>query len=133
MAKNKIHSPASQTSHKKEVFLEYYDEFCIIGKAAEAAGVCRRTVELWRKKDKAFREAFDDTKTMVIDRLTDEATRRAVIGVDEPVFYKGEICGYITKYSDSLLMLLLKAAAPEKYRDSHKFSMNREAKITIIE
>ena len=49
-----------------------------------------------------------------------EARRRAVTGIDKPVFFKGEVVGSITKYSDSLLMFLLKAHRPQKFRDCGK-------------
>ena len=32
--------------------------------------------------------------------------RRAIEGVDKPVFYMGEECGYITEYSDTMLAML---------------------------
>jgi hypothetical protein len=43
--------------------------------------------------------------------------RRAYHGVEEPVFYKGVQCGSVTKYSDRLLMFLLQARNPAKYRE----------------
>ena len=44
--------------------------------------------------------------------------RRAFEGTDEPVYYKGEECGSVRKYSDTLAIFLLKAHAPEKYREN---------------
>jgi hypothetical protein len=49
--------------------------------------------------------------------LEDEALRRAYHGVEEPVFYEGVQCGSVTRYSDKLLMFLLKARHPAKYRE----------------
>ncbi len=54
------------------------------------------------------------------DLLDAEARRRAVTGVDKPVYYKGKVVGSITKYSDRLLMFLLKAHRPQKFRDGGK-------------
>ena len=51
------------------------------------------------------------------DALEDEAVRRAVDGVDEQVFYQGKACGVVRKYSDTLLIFLLKGRRPERYRD----------------
>ena len=48
--------------------------------------------------------------------LEDEAIRRAREGVDEPVFYKGEHCGNVRRYSDTLLIFMLKARKPDVYR-----------------
>jgi hypothetical protein len=52
-----------------------------------------------------------------VPTLESEARRRAVDGVDEPVFHKGRICGTVRKYSDALLMFLLRGNAPEKYKE----------------
>ena len=47
-----------------------------------------------------------------------EARRRAVDGVEEPVgWYQGKPGGLVRKYSDRLLVLLLKAWIPERYKD----------------
>ena len=43
--------------------------------------------------------------------------RRALEGGEEPVFYQGKIVGSVRKYSDTLLMFMLKARRPERYRD----------------
>ena len=57
---------------------------------------------------------------MATDTLEMEARRRASLGVEEPVYYQGQVVGYVRKYSDVLLMFLLKAQRPEKFRDNHK-------------
>lgn len=49
--------------------------------------------------------------------LEDEAVRRAYVGVEEPLFYQGKQCGTVRKYSDTLLIFLLKGAKPAKYRE----------------
>ena len=51
------------------------------------------------------------------DVLEREAWRRASEGVKQPVFYQGEVCGHVRKYSDVLLIFLLKGARPDKYRE----------------
>jgi hypothetical protein len=37
--------------------------------------------------------------------------------VAEPRFYQGRLCGTVQKYSDALLIFLLKSRRPEKYAD----------------
>jgi hypothetical protein len=49
--------------------------------------------------------------------LEKEAWRRAREGHAEPVFQHGKQVGTIQRYSDQLLMFLLRARAPERYRD----------------
>jgi hypothetical protein len=56
-----------------------------------------------------------------VDRLEDEAHRRAVEGYNpRPVYHKGKKVGEIREYSDSLLALLLKSRRPEVYARGDK-------------
>ena len=55
-------------------------------------------------------------RPQAISVLEDEAQRRAT-GFEEDVYYKGQKVGTVTKYSDKLMEILLKANAPEKYRE----------------
>ena len=50
----------------------------------------------------------------------DEADRRAMEGVDKPVYQGGRLVGYQKDYSDSLLALMLKAGNPDKFADRQK-------------
>jgi len=50
----------------------------------------------------------------------DEADRRAIEGVQKPVYQQKELVGYVTEYSDNLLITQLKAGNPEKYADRQK-------------
>ena len=51
-----------------------------------------------------------------MDDMETEARRRGV-GYDEPVFYKGEVVGTVKKYSDLLLIFMLKHRRPEVFAD----------------
>jgi hypothetical protein len=88
-----------------------------VTEAAKLAGVSRMTA--WRHKtsDTDFAERFAEAEQQAMDLLEKEAWRRATEGVDEPVFYKGEKCGTIKRYSDNVLMFLLRGGRPEKYRE----------------
>lgn len=100
-------------------FLDALAESGNVSKAAAAAGVTRTTVYALRNHPDApdFAEAWEDALEEASDLLELEARRRAVEGVEEPVFYQGLECGSVRKYSDTLLIFLLKAAKPEKYRE----------------
>ena len=69
---------------------------------------------------------MDEATELGTAALEDEAVRRAYHGVEEPVFYKGVQCGSITKYSDKLLIFLLKARDPAKYRDGSGAESERD-------
>lgn len=85
--------------------------------AAAQAGVHWTLPYKRRSFDKKFRAAWNEAADLGTRLLEQEAARRAYHGVAEPVFYKGEQCGTIQKYSDTLLIFLLKARNPGKYRE----------------
>jgi hypothetical protein len=98
-------------------FFAAFSEVGNVKEAAKLAGVSRMTV--WRHKtsDPDFAKKFADAEQEAMDVLEREAWRRATEGTDEPVFYKGDQCGTIKRYSDNLLMFLLRGGRPEKYRE----------------
>jgi len=102
---------------KKRAFLAAFAECGTVTHAAEIAGISRRMVQYWKKDDPEFAEAFRIAEEKAADRLEQEAWRRAIEGVAEPVYHKGEVVGYIQKFSDTLLIFLLKGVRPEKYRE----------------
>ena len=100
---------------KRSSFLAAYAELGNITRAAQAAGIPRTKHYTWLK-DPAYAKSFLEAEEIAIERLESEARRRAVEGTEKPVFYKGEECGTIREYSDTLLIFLLNAARPEKYK-----------------
>ena len=84
--------------------------------ACKAASAARGWVYAWRDKDIDFNDAWVHSKAIGKEILKDEAHRRAYEGVAEPRFHQGEICGHVQKYSDTLLMFLIKQSDPS-YRE----------------
>ncbi len=56
--------------------------------------------------------------------LNAEAFRRALEGVEEPVFWQGHELGWIRKSSDTLLIFTTKGAMPERYRENVNLKLN---------
>ena len=83
-----------------------------VSAAARHAGRPRSYVYDCRRRDAAFGAAWADALEEAADRLELEALRRAVDGVDEDKFFQGAVVGQITRYSDNLLMFLLRARRP---------------------
>lgn len=107
-----------RTEHpKKAAMLAAISETGNVSKAAEAANVHRPSHYQWLKDDPEYAAGVVDAMEAAADKLEEEARRRAHDGVDEPVFYQGEVCGTVRKYSDTLLIFLLKGARPDKYRE----------------
>jgi hypothetical protein len=106
----------------EKAFLTSFAARAIINDAAKDARVSRMTVWRHRKQDPEFAQAFKDAHEQAADNLEAEAWRRGHDGVDEPQFYKGAVCGHIRKYSDVVLLRLLEAYRPEKYRQRFTLS-----------
>ena len=102
---------------KQRAFLEAYSSCGSLRLAAKAAHVARCNHYRWLKCDPKYAEAFEVARESAGQALEDEARRRAVEGVREPVYYEGDVCGHRQRYSDNLLMFLLKGINPEKYRE----------------
>ncbi|MEX0298791.1 MAG: hypothetical protein AB3N28_06955 [Kordiimonas sp.] len=101
--------------------------------AASKAGAGRRTFYRWRTEDEKFAAAWIEAAAAPQNDLEHEALRRAVKGVEKPVYRGGEIVGHVTDYSDSMLMFLLKAHYPEKYDPKNGAKEARENPTFEIE
>ncbi len=112
-------SPFPKIAHPgKMAFLAAFRETGNVCLACKAAGVGRSSHYRWFEENSAYREAFDQAKEDATDVLEAEAHRRAVHGVVEYVgWYRGEAGGVVRRYSDVLLIVLLKSVLPERYRE----------------
>ena len=103
---------------KKRAFLAAYRETGNVKLACEAGRIGRSSHYRWLEQDTDYVKEFEQAKKDAVDVLEAEARRRAVEGIEEPVgWYKGQAGGTVRRYSDTLLIFLLKGAAPEKYRE----------------
>lgn len=80
-----------------------------IAGAALVAGVPSSTLYDNRKADQDFAAAWDNAAEAGLGVLENEAIRRAVDGVEKPVWYQGEEAGKERVYSDRLLLRALEA------------------------
>lgn len=111
-------NPYSHLTIAQAKFLKAFERCGQVSAAAKACGSHYTSHARWLKSSQAYREAFDEhSKPAAIMTLEDEAIERAVTGWDEPVFYLGQQCGTKRKKSDTLLIFMLKALAPDKYRE----------------
>lgn len=130
---------------KQAAFLAAFALTASITKAAECAGVDRVLHYRWLKEIDGYPALWADAQTEAAQTLEDEAIRRAHEGVAKPVIYQGELCfpwlekidpetGEVTRkradeplaireYSDNLMMFLLKAHNPDRFRDNSKVEL----------
>lgn len=86
--------------NRDEIERKFLVEYCRYGsihKAASSCGVSSNTIKTWLDQDDDFRDNFEKMKDIFVGALETLALERAMEG------------------SDSLLVTLLKANAPEKY------------------
>lgn len=112
-----------QSAQLKKAFLNVFRQSGNVSQACAAAGVKRRgTVYDWQEKDEQFLAEYRQAEIEATENLEAEAHRRAVFGVKKykGVYHNGALLEVVeeTDYSDTLLIFLLKARAPLKYRDN---------------
>jgi hypothetical protein len=117
---------------KKRACLANYALTGNVTVACNAALISRTTFYFWLKNDPDFAKLADDALEQAADHMEHEARRRAFDGWEEPVFgavgaqlQDGKVVsqgtgvvGTVRKYSDTLLIFLLKGARPRKFRDN---------------
>ena len=100
--------------------------------AAKKAKIARSSHIRWLVNDPKYAERFDLLRQERVEEFEAEAARRAVTGVTRRMTVAGESVE-ITEYSDTLLMFILKAERPEKYKDrqhvEHSVDLNEWAEI----
>jgi hypothetical protein len=98
-----------------------YADSCNLRKACREAKVSKSTHYRWLKqfptKDfpAGYAAFFEEHRKRAGDLLEDFAVERATTGWNEPVYYQGEVCGRVRRFSDGLLMQLLRGLKPEVY------------------
>jgi hypothetical protein len=96
-------TPIENGHLKKQAVLSAFKNCANVTKACEIADIARATFYGWLKEDPEFKAAYEAAREEAVEVLEDEAIRRATVGG-----------------SDTLLIFLLKAARPQKYRDGYR-------------
>lgn len=102
----------------KKVFLDALEDTASVTVACRRAEVSRKTAYQTRQRDAEFAAQWEEALHLGVYTLEDEAIRRARDGVTKPVYQQGREVGAVQEYSDTLLMFLLKAHLPERYREN---------------
>ncbi|HEL3255799.1 TPA: hypothetical protein UMF52_001085 [Stenotrophomonas maltophilia] len=108
------------TPEVQELFLQILEDTASPKQAAQVCGISRRLAFEYKQKDLDFRRRWEQSIQIAMDALLEEAYRRAVVGVDEPVIYQGQVSTAldpntgeeraltVKKHSDRLLEVMLK-------------------------
>ena len=115
------------SAKRRHLFLEALAGCGNVTEAARIAGMSWRHAHRLRASNTDFAAQWDEALQEAADKLEQEAWRRAHDGVDEPALCsRGLVYDadgqpvMVRKYSDTLLIFLLKGARPEKYRENVK-------------
>lgn len=100
---------------KRARFLAAYRACGSITGAARASGVDHSSHYRRLRRDAGYAAEFANSRQIASDVLEEEARRRAVEGIEVPVYHAGKVVGHRLRYSDRLLVFLLKANRPEKF------------------
>ena len=80
--------------------------------AAKFAEVEPSTVSTWATQDPVFAQVRDEARLDVGRSIEAEMHRRAIEGVEEPVYQGGKLVGTVRKFSDQLLIRMAQAHLP---------------------
>jgi len=116
------------TLARQQLFLKALSDTGSVSAAVAVAGTSRTRVYELRKADPAFASAWEDAEEIAADRLEEEARRRAVEGTEEPLVSAGKLVRddsgqpiMVRRYSDNLLLALMKAHRPPRRERSVRF------------
>lgn len=124
---------ATKWTPKKHVkFLGVLAECGNVSESCKQTPISREAAYRERKRSDKFREAWELALEVAADALEAEARRRA-FGYLEPLHHQGLLTGHtVKKFSDVLLIFLLKGNKPEKFADRHKVDGNLRTENTVI-
>lgn len=111
----------------KDTWAVFMQEYMRTGRqdlACKASEIPRQTVYKRTRQDVEFAKLMEEAREICMSSLEDAAIRRARDGWLEPQYFKGELQGYVRKYSDSLLTFMLIHGKPEKYRPKKETDLN---------
>lgn len=113
---------------RKRLFLDALGKGGCLRDAARRAGVSHQTVYNHQRSDPTFARQCQLALSMASTDLELHAWERAVHGVEEPVYQRGEQVGTRLRRSDGMLRMLLQAAKPKKYGPNPGFKRKRVLK-----
>ena len=105
------------TPERQRAFVKLLAEYGCVRRAAGALGMSEVGAYQMRRAPGAegFAKAWAEALETGINKLRDAAMERALYGVAEPVFHKGEQVGERRRYNDRLATWILRHEDPERY------------------
>ena len=118
-----VGSNLAGTQAVRDCFLTTLGQTGNASAACRASGLSRRQLNLLKQRDPVFATAYGEALDEAADVLEAEAWRRALEGIAQPVMKAGQPvldqstgeAVTVRRYSDPLLVLLLRGCKPAKF------------------
>lgn len=123
-------APTSFTRKRQAEFLALIAMGWAVNHAAKRVGIIKQTVYALRDRDEGFAAAYIEAKKEKVENLEQEAYQRAM-GREEIIVGKNGEEHIVKKYSDLLMIFLLKAEKPDKYREKLDIKVSEERRIIL--
>jgi hypothetical protein len=119
------------TDEIKAQYVELVRSTGLLCMSAAQLGLSFRTIDKHRRMDPEFAEDIKEAVAQYADEFEGKVLRVADPdrGWDEPVYQKGECVGYVRRFSERMMELVLKRHKPE-YRD--KLSIDATVKGGVL-
>ena len=114
----------------EEVLQKYLAELAETGEsivARDRVGFTSGALYKYRVRHPEFKQLEEEARLRYCSKLSQEIHRRGVEGVEEAIYYKGEVVGYRIVYSDRLLLEHARRHMPDQY--GQKISTTAEVSI----
>jgi len=131
--------PGREWDHERIAFtqqvtaniLNHLVNYGVVTHACMSQGVSRRTLNELVKEYPGLSALKDEAKDLYRDKVSRAVHNRAIDGWLEPVFYQGQLTGYVRKFSDRMLELQAKRYVPE-YRDRSAMDVNVAGGVLVV-
>lgn len=121
------------TPERQQGFIEALADTGSVRAAANAVNMAPEGAYMLRRHPQAtgFRKAWEAALALGVQRLEDIALERALHGVEVPVYSYGKLVGTRRTYNDRLLMFMLRARSPSRFRSHRARGMDAASKAAM--
>ena len=117
---------------RQELFLEALSVLGSVAAACAETGIPVATVESWSLRDThGFKKRKCWAGQHALGLIEAEIDRRGRVGIDKPVFWRGQRVDTVKEYSDNLLMFRAKRLDPA-YKDNYEAPESTPETVTQI-
>lgn len=129
---NAPHKPHVRfTEERQGVYLKLLADTMRPLECCEKVGIGIKAISDARKGNPLFIEREAEARAAYYEKIEREIERRGIMGVEEAVFYKGKVVGYVRRHDSHLLTLLAKRHIKE-YRDHLLADVNISGRVLVV-